>query len=773
MLDASKKSLYPDAAALPETVSISELVEQVTGFVRRQFPIFLFITACSIGLGLAYLITTPARYTAHAMLLIDSSKVRMLQQQQQALGDVPLDTAQVETQVEVLKSENIGLAVIKDMHLTDNPEFVGSGGGILGAIFNFISGASGLAEPKSETELARKALGAFLNSRTISRVGRTYVLDISFTALDRGRAAAIANGIADAYIVDQLEAKYQTTKRAGVWLQDRIKELRGLASVADRAVLDYKEKNNIVDAGASGSGPNGGRILLGEQQLVELNTQLSAARGTKAETRAKLDRINEVMNQDVPDAGVVDSLHSEVINRLRNQYLDLSARERIWSVRYGQNHLATVNLRNEMTELRRSIADELVRIAESYKSDYEIATTREENLSRSLNKLVGESQVTNRDRLGLRDLEAQASVYHTIYDNFLQRYMEAIQQESFPITEARVISSAAPPLLKSSPISRNVLAIAAVLGLFLSFGVAALREAIDRVFRSSRQVEELLHTTCLAILPALKPLPAHPLGHVNVPPAAGNRKIPQPSRKSSGSKREFLRYVVEEPLSSFAEALRSVKVAADINRDIKDNRVIGVTSTIPKEGKSTVSANLAQLIAHAGKRAILIDGDLRNPTLTRAMVPDAKVGLLEVMAGKIALSGAILTDEKTGLDVLPAVIEPRLLHTNEILGSDALKRLIDGLRKSYDYIIIDLPPVAPVVDVRATVNIVDCYVYVVEWGRTGINLVQHQLAGMPEIHNRLLGVVLNKANVKVLERYEYYYGSYYHKKYYSRYGYGG
>jgi succinoglycan biosynthesis transport protein ExoP len=777
MLDGSKKPSHPKPypeAGVSETVSISELVEQITGFIRRQLPIFLFITACSIGLGLTYLFATPARYTAHAMLLIDSSKVRMLQQQQSSLGDVPLDTAQVETQVEVLKSENIGLSVIRDLRLTERSEFSGSSGGLLGAVFGFLSGASGLVEPKSETELARRALRTFLGGRTISRVGRTYVLDISYTSLDRGSAAAIANGIADAYIVDQLEAKYQTTKRAGAWLQDRIKELRLQATAADRAVLDYKEKNKIVDAGASNIGQTGGRLLLGEQQLAELSTQLSAVRGAKAEAKAKLDRITEVMKQEIPDAGVADSLRSEVINRLRNQYLDLSARERIWSTRYGQNHLAAVNLRNQMVELRRSISDELGRIAESYKSDYEIETTREVNLSQNLSRLVSESQSTNRDRLGLRDLESQAQVYHTIYDNFLQRYMEAIQQESFPITEARVISNAAPPLQKSSPVSTLVLAVAGALGLILSFGAATVREAVDRVFRSSRQVEEMLQTTCLAVLPALKQLSIAPLsgGASSQDVAIGGRKPGDLPRKGKSTKREFLRYVVEEPLSAFAEALRSVKVAADINRDIKDNRVIGITSTVPKEGKSTVSSNFAQLIAHAGKRAILLDGDLRNPTLTRSLMPEAKIGLLEVMSGKVTLANAITVDDQTGLAFLPAVIQSRLLHTNEILASDALKRLVETLRKSYDYVIIDLPPVAPVVDVRATTNVIDSYIYVVEWGKTGINLVQHQLAGMPEVHSRLLGVILNKANLKVLERYEYYYGSYYHKKYYSRYGYG-
>ena len=167
----------------------------------------------------------------------------------------------------------------------------------------------------------------------------------------------------------------------------------------------------------------------------------------------------------------------------------------------------------------------------------------------------------------------------------------------------------------------------------------------------------------------------------------------------------------------------------------------------------------------------MLDADLRNPTLSRKLVSNPEVGLLEVIGGKIDLREAIYTDDVTGLEFLPAVIESRLAHSSEILASDAFKHLIDGLRKSYDYVIIDLPPLAPVVDVRATTKIIDSYVFVIEWGHTRLNMVQRQLGSAPEIFDRLLGVVLNKANTKILDRYEDYYGRYYYKKYYARYGY--
>jgi succinoglycan biosynthesis transport protein ExoP len=793
-----------------ESLTVGDAIEQVSGFVRRQFPIFVFVTACCVTLGLVYLFTTPPSFTAHTMLLIDSSKLRVLQQQQAPIGDTPIDTSYVETQVEILKSENIGASVVKDLKLASDREFTGSGTGVFGWVASLFSSMRGGV---SETKLDRAALLSFLDKRTVTRVARTYVLDIGFTSLNPARAAEIANAIADAYIVDQLQSKYQATKRASAWLQDRIKELRQQASDADRAVLDYKEKNNIVDVGGTNDNPK----LLGEQQIVELNTQLGQARAQAEEAKARLERINEVLKQDVPDAAVADSLHSDVINRLRNQYLDIAAKEAIWSVRYGVNHLATVNLRTQMTELRRSIQDELNRIAQSYKSDYEIAKTRAEGLEHSLEGLVANSQVVNRDRLGLRDLESTAKVYHTLYDSFLQRYMEAIQQESFPITEARVISSAAPPEHKSGPKTLAVLGLATCIGLLLSFAAAIFREAIDQVFRTTHQVESTLQVNCLAVLPKLaapsgasawlgsgaatllrgasaaaqpKP-PAMNLDQEAV--SAGQSQVTELitsalSREASEaagvdcdnarankikfSDGSFMRQVVNEPLSGFAEAFRSIKIAADIGGASRNHKVIGITSTVPGEGKSTVASNLAELIAHSGKRVILLDGDLRNPTLTRSLAPDSKYGLLEVLGNQMALNEVVFVDDETGLDLVPALLKSRLVHTNEVLASGALKSLIEQLRETYDYVIVDLPPLAPVVDVRATTGIIDSYLYVIEWGKTRKNLVQQQLSSAPELHDLLLGVVLNKADVRTMGRYDEY-GSYYNKQYYGRYGYSG
>ena len=245
--------------------------------------------------------------------------------------------------------------------------------------------------------------------------------------------------------------------------------------------------------------------------------------------------------------------------------------------------------------------------------------------------------------------------------------------------------------------------------------------------------------------------------------AAENRRLQFP-------KGMFLRQVVDEPLSAFAEAFRSIKIAADINGAGRENKVIGIISTVPREGKSTVAVNFAELIAHSGKRVILLDADLRNPALTRTVAPPQLRGnLLEVLNNQASLNDVICADEQTGMCFIPAVIKSHVVHTAEILASAAFDRFVDSLREKYDYVILDLPPLGPVVDARATTRVVDAYIYVIEWGKTPKSIVQQQLRAAPEIYDRLLGAVLNKSNLAVMQRYENYKGYHYEGSYYGSY----
>jgi succinoglycan biosynthesis transport protein ExoP len=771
MHQALKVPTLPDRGAQapalgPDYISLEELFKIFTGFLHRQYPVIGVACLLIMALAAVYLFTTPPSFTAFAKLMIDSRKVQPFQQQM--IGDISPESWSVDSQVEVLQSENVALAVIKELHLTEDPEFIAPDDGLFSTIKGLVLNPStimglvlnpfGPSEGQpSEFALTRAAIGRLQSHLVISRAGLTYVMNIGFRSHNPQRAAQVANAVAEAYINDQLDAKYQATRRAGDWMRDRIKELRDQSINAERAVVDFKVKNNIVAAG--------GR-LMNEQQLSELNTSLIQARAQTAETKAKLDRIDEILrsNVEVPDATVTDSLRNEVINKLRSQYLDYSRKEAEYSVKYGSSHLAVANLRSQMREIRKVIFDELGRIAQTYRSDYEIAKARDESISKSLADIVAVSQTANQAQVSLRGLESSAHSYGALHDNFLQRYMESVQQQSFPITEARLITTATPPMGPSNPRTKLILMVAAAGGVIVGSGLGLLRDIADRVFRTSDQVASILHTDCIAVVPKVK-------GPVTLRPC-------QPRTDYRGLEHRIIKRdqslfwaVIDSPISRFAESIRAIKIAADLNGSVNGSKVLAFTASLPNEGKSTAAMALAQSIANVGGRVVVLDADLRNPGLSRKLIPEAKVGLLEVLANQVRIEDALCVDPDTRLAFLPAVVKGRMGHSSEVLASAGTKILFERLRQSYEYIIVDLPPLAPVVDVRAMTHLVDSFVLVIEWGRTKIDVVERALRMAPGVYDNLLGVVLNKADLNLLGRYESHCRDYFYNRHYARYGY--
>jgi succinoglycan biosynthesis transport protein ExoP len=739
-----KHSLTDRYVPASEFGSQAQLLESILGIVRRRLSLIIGAITLTTVLGVVYLLITPPSFTAKATMVIDARKVQLFQQPS-LLGDIPVDAATVDSQVEILRSENVILPVIKQLHLTEDPEFIGPRGGLLGKLFQFVVTIFQTREPRSDFEIRQRALREFEDRLTVKRVRQTYVIEISFRSFSAERAAEIANAITDAYATDQLDAKIQATRRAGSWLQDRITELGTQSLSAERKVVGFKTQNDIVDTG--------GRLLT-EQRLAELNSQLVLASAHRAETKARLDRIEEITRADVSDATVTDTLRNDVITKLRSQYLDLTNREAELSARYGSDHLAAAYLRNQKREIRRSIVDELRRIAETYKSDYEIATQREEAIKKGLHAVVSQSHITNEAQVTLRELESSAQTYRALYDTFLQRYTESVQQQSFPITDARVISRASRPLEKSHPKTALVLAISSLGGILLSFSLALLRDLSDRAVRTRDEVETMLQMDCIAVVPMAKDRPGiHSTSH------NGSCGVPIASRTIT-RKGNIFWTVVDSPVSRFSESIRSIKVAVDVR---SDNKVIGVTSSLPNEGKSTLAAALAQLIAQTGARTILVDGNLRDPSLSYALSPGAKLGVLDVVSATASLADAVWQEPCSGLTFLPTVItEPYLGSLSEILSSNAAKVLFDKLRESYDYIIVDVPPLEPIVDVRATAQLVDSYIFIVQWGYIKSDVVMRALKSAPSVHEKILGAVLNKTDMRALGRHEGHRSAAYH-----------
>ena len=339
---------------------IHQMITMAAGIVRRRYRIILICFLLTLPLGPLYYFLAPQTYTASATMLMETQNSSL----QEALSGVtPHDAAWVDSQLGVLRSQNVAAYVVKQLRLAEDPQFYQSEGP-LGRLLSRIGWG---AEPKTEAERVGAAIAALMGGLDIRRVGGSFMVAINFTARTPDYAVKVANAMVDGYVFDQLNAKYQTNRRAGDWLQERLQALREQAATAERAVIDFKTKNKIVKAGGA---------LMNEKQLSETSGAYASARARATDLETRLERVaavRQAYQQDQPASGVdenvSEAMSNGIISRLRGQYLDLMNREADWSVRYGKNHIAVVNIRNQIRDIRRSMRDELGRIEETLKSD--------------------------------------------------------------------------------------------------------------------------------------------------------------------------------------------------------------------------------------------------------------------------------------------------------------------------------------------------------------------------------------------------------------------
>ncbi|WP_454850782.1 polysaccharide biosynthesis tyrosine autokinase [Rhizobium binxianense] len=722
--------------------------DRIIAIVRRQWRIVALSVAAFCILGIIHLLTALPQYTATTSVLIDRGNSEIVNQLSM-IGVSTDDEASVLSEIELFKSDTISQAVVEKLKLLDNPTFMTpsrSPLAIVTSLLNFKRWfASGTVSDDDMDQKRRDAAQKIVREMSIERVGKSYALSISYTSPSPQLAAQIAGAIADAYLLDKLNSKYDATRRASDWLQDRIDELREKALESDLAVQKFRAANGLVAADGK---------LLSDQQLSELNSALIAAQADTAKAQAKYDRVKTIIDQKRTDAIVTDVLDNSISNDLRKKYLEASKLEAEISARLGSNHVQAVRLRGEMAEYERLMFEELNRIAESYQSELAVAQTREKSLAGSVAQATGVSAVASETQVQLRELERTADTYKNLYQTFLTRFQEATQQQSFPITEARIITRAQTPLVPSAPKKPLVLAVAIILGLACGGGIGAYREFRDRFFRTGDQVREVLGLEYIGHAPTID---AKELA--NVQPDTSS---PRALQLVSG----IPHFVVNHPLSAFAETLRSAKIALDMENPGQRNKIIGVISSLPGEGKSTVAVNLAQLLAMQGARTLLIDADLRNPGATRTIGRHADQGILEALLEGRPLKDLLLIDSRTKLAFLPAVVKRRLPHSSDLLASRVMAGLLEEAKVHFDYIVLDLPPLGPVVDARAVGPMLDASLAVIEWGRTSRRVVQTTFATHPELMEKCLGVILNKVDTEKLKLYRSYgSGDYYYNRY--------
>ena len=494
---------------------------------------------------------------------------------------------------------------------------------------------------------------------------------------------------------------------------------------ADKVLKEFKIANNLVSKGEG---------LLPTDQIPGLTTLLTNTKMQLAEAKARLSRIQDQTSKE--DASGTIFPDNQVIAGLRSKYSELSTRANELAGRVGPDHLAVVQLRKEMADTRAAIRDEEKRLAGSYVSAYQTARTQSDELAAMVAQLSEEAKTQSQGQTALHELEGRADSLRRQYNTVLEQFNQLSVQPLNPIQDASIITRAAPQLHVSSSKSLAVLAGGFVFGLLFGAGGAVARELAAGVFRTPEQVKHATGIYCVS-LPSIE---------VNVK---------QLARTNTLALEEF---VLDAPHSRFAELLRNIKVLAATSQHTHRGLVIGVVSPVANNGKSTIVTNLASLMASSA-RVLVIDGDLHKRKLTSRWEPDAPKGLMGALDDPSRLAEFVTKRPRSGLDFLPSVLSKRIPDAAELLGSPQMERLLIAARDSYDYIVVECPPIMSVVDVKMIERFVDRFVFVIEWGQTTRRVAQEALDEYDIMRERTLCVVLNKVDPTALRRIEAYKGT--------------
>lgn len=734
------------------------------------------IAACVIAMMIlagAYLLFATPVYTAMTQVLLDDSLSRY------AEDESPVPAAQIvdnriASAVEILKSKEMALTVVDKAALDANDTIVNPPKSPVDLVKSSIKVVADLLTPNSppaSEEAMRngrreKAAAVIQQALTVERVGRSSVIAISIRSIDRHLATQIAKTYANSYLTEQLNANFDATERASVWLQERLTDLNQRSQAASLAVEKYKAANNIVSSRGE---------LMSESQLSDLNGQLIAAQADAATASARYTQYKSITDQG-PDNAVNNAIVSArdtdntVIQDLRKRYIAISDRERGVIQQFGKDHPQAIALESEKGDLARQIYQELLQLTGGFKNEFDVTESRVQSLRENIDRVAGRNSEANMTLVKLRELEQQAAALKTLYESYLGRFEEASQKQSFPIAKARVISEAGLPTSPSSPKKTMTMALSIVLGLMFGGGVAAILEFRDRYFHTGNDVRDNLRMRFLGYLPFIG---EKGVETTKSETGAAMPEIPDTDIEDNGqvSFQKMLRLAVDSPRSSFTETLRNVKLTADVVIQEKQCRVIGVISCLPNEGKSVVALNLAGLIATTGKRTLVVDADIRNPGLSRMLTTRQSAGLVEVVLDEVPWTKAVKMDSRTKMGILPVSTSNQFAHSSELLASSGMRKFMESAREACDYIIVDLAPVVPVIDAKAFASQVDGFVFVTEWGKTPIQMVQNLMNHEPEIASKTLGIVLNKTDMTELQRYAGPGGSeHYHDQFSAYYG---
>lgn len=686
------------------------------------------------------------RYTATTQLLVGINAAKVVDIEQVLSGSMSGDSAVI-GEIEVIKSRDLARKVIEALALDQyeefNPDLKEPGflstlnpvnwlpEGLLESL-SLKNVETGNEEDIKETK-DTQLINRFLKKLTVTQVKRSQVINIAYESENPKLAAKIANTIADKYIVGQLQAKFDATKKATDWLNDQLDELKEKVKNSEHAVQDFRRLHNLTEVSKETS--------LSQQQLSEINSQLFIARAQRAEAEAKYQQVEAITRTGKDVDSVAEVLNSQLINMLRQQESEVQRKYSEMLVEFGPRHPKMVQMHAELDDIKAKVLGEVKKISAGLRNSMEVARVREGSLQGSLRQLEVKNSGNNQDEVQLRALEREATANKTLFETFLGRFKETTSTQGIEQADARVISVSEVPLGASYPKKNLMLAVSALGAGFFAIFLVFVLEQLNPGVRSPEQVQDLFNITTLGIIPK----------SINM----GNLSI--------------FDYLLQKPQSALSEAINTLRISLTLLNPDSEVKSILVTSSVPAEGKSTLATLIARHSAQSGQRVVLLEGDLRKPAIAKHFGCDKDtLGITDLLSNHdLKVEDVLVTDDVTGLKIL-ARGKIGYINPIDLFASKRMKAIVDDLRDRYDLVIIDSAPVMAVPDARVLQALVDKTIFVVNWDNTPKKVIKNALHLLAKDgHSNLAGIVIQKVDFQQYGRYGYGDSGYYY--HYGRY----
>ena len=594
----------------------------------------------------------------------------------------------------------------------------------------------GSSEPQLDPE-QELVVGNFMSRLSVSPVRKTKLVNIGYESADPVKAARIANTVGDQYIKSYLDAKLEMTTMASEWLQGQLTVLKADLDEAEGRLIQYQQDNDLINLDT-------GVATLETQTILQLQSDLTQARADLSRLQSVYDEVQRL--QDRPE--LLEAIPAIAIDPLvQNAKVDQGAVQRELDEllnRYGERHPSVVDKQSELDSVNATLAGHMRRVSASLAQDVEQARSRVNQLQGSLATSRGSITDIGGKSFGLDALEREVETKREIYNQFFNRLTEARSAEGLETANARISDYARPPTGPVKPKKQLIIALAALASLVLSMLMAFLYETMDDTVKSTNDIEGKLGLKLLGILPLiktglLKKTSDLPLNPENIPDKKG----------------------------TFAEAVNTARTALCLDDGAEGRQVVVVTSSIPGEGKSTASINLAHSLGQL-ERVLLIDCDMRRPTIAKAAGLDRDTeGLANLIAGTASARHCIRRGVwGGGVDILPSGPTPD--QPLELLSSKRFEKILESLRQHYDRIVIDSAPTQAVSDSLVLSRYADAVVYVVKSHDTSIELVRRGVQRLQQANANIAGALITQVDIDKITSYG---GDYYYQGYYDYYGY--